>query len=138
MSGRLNEARDALDQFRSEQSSEPPNLFATSPVPTLDEDLQATIRRPAVNAGPVWRDAALTAVRRAAEARSRLTVEDVWEHLDPDQWVYDARAIGSILLSAAKRGWIARVPNEWVTSRRRTSHSRPVAVWSSNLHRGAA
>jgi hypothetical protein len=64
MSTRLDEARAALDEHRTQRGSDP-NLFSQE------------VERVADNAGPEWRAQALEAVRHAAEAQDFVVITEV-------------------------------------------------------------
>lgn len=117
MSGRLQEAKDALDRYREERPL------------TLDE----TIAQVAEHAGPEWRDHALEAVRQAALTNDLVTVDEV--HPFISEATYDLRALGGVMRTAGRRGWIRRLPNQYRPSKRPETHSRPLAVWESLIYR---
>lgn len=63
------------------------------------------------NTSPAWRNAAEQAVYRTCAAKAAFLVDDVWtefERVDGDfayAGVHDKRAMGPLVISAAKAGW---------------------------------
>ena len=115
MSRRLDDARAVFDAYRAQKAEQPPSLF--------DQILAV-----AENAGEVWRAEALRALEHLALTRATLTVEDLSPLVGP---TYDRRALGSVLLEGARRGWIQR--GGWVTGNQ-DRHGRAVRQWHSWLY----
>jgi hypothetical protein len=93
----------------------------------LDEAL-ASVER---NASEQWNEHALDAVRRAAEIHEYLTADEVVPLITEP--VHDKRALGAVLLRAAREGIIERVPDAFRTSSRPETHARPLALWRSRV-----
>jgi len=92
--------------------------------------LETEIESVTDNAGPVWRDHALAAVRKAAELHPELTVDDVHPHLSMP--CLEPRALGGVMRVAARRRWIVS-SGGWRVSTRPETHRRPLRVWRSRL-----
>src|SRR5262245_29553274 len=89
-SARLRDARAALDGFRQKRVVRQPDLFSA-------------IESVADHAGAPWQEHALAVVERVARERAELTVEDISPHVEP---TIDMRALGAIMLTAKRRGWL--------------------------------
>jgi hypothetical protein len=115
VSDRLRETRQYLaDQRERRRVETVPNL--------LDRD---TWQSPA-SATTEWRAAMLEQIRHVAQGRPSFTVEDL--RIPP---TVDKRAVGAVLLTASRRGWI--VSDGYVTGGP-TRHGRPVTVWHSKVY----
>ena len=91
------------------------------------------IKRVDTNADPTWKTRALMAVADVARAKETLISDDVWIHLG---WMpIEPRAIGPVMLAAAKRGYIERIDGEMRQAHRIVNHARPQQVWRSLLYR---
>lgn len=81
-------------------------------------------------APPEWVDLALAAVEALARVRRTITTDDVWAMLatagagSPPE----PRAMGVVMGSAKRRGWIEPT-DRVVQTARPESHCRPVRVW---------
>lgn len=84
------------------------------------------------HAGAEWKDAALWAVYETAAAKVTFTADDVWERIPLHLHTHDNRALGPVMVRAAKNGWIEATDRVQRTSRA-SNHARPLAVWRSNL-----
>jgi hypothetical protein len=124
MSSRLDDARRALDRVRADRAAQPPSLFDQPP---------AYLQTVEANASEQWNEHALDAIRAAARVHPELTVDDV--HPFITEPVHDLRALGPVMLRAARDGVIRRKPGAYRTSDRPETHSRPLAVWTSLLYR---
>lgn len=89
-------------------------------------------------ADPAWKRAADVAVLGAALALPKLTSDDVHQRISPNVSTRDLRALGPVMVRAAKEGWIekAYVPGRETT--RPSSHRRPLQVWLSLVFKGKA
>jgi hypothetical protein len=83
---------------------------------------------------PAWNEAALKALHRVASRTAEFVVDDIWRELGEAE-PGDGRVIGPVILTASKRGWIAKT-GEHRQSDRVSNHGRPVAVWRSLLYLG--
>jgi hypothetical protein len=120
MTRRLHDAVAELDAYRSRQAEAQPDLFSV-------------IQAVAEAAGDVWRAEALEAVVQTAKRKAVFTVADLDGLLPP---TIDGRAIGAVLLEAAKRGYIER--GDWISGGS-ARHARPVRQWRSLIvERGEA
>lgn len=82
------------------------------------------------NSDEAWRERALEAVKRCAEARADFISDDVWEFgLDRTR---EDRALGPVFLKAARLGWMTKTDRVRPSVR---SHLSGKPVWSSNLYR---
>jgi hypothetical protein len=73
---------------------------------------------------------ALQAVRKAAVALPRFVTDQVWAYLDGKP--YEARAMGPVMLKAARLGYI-RATGEFQVSSQPQCNGRPMRVWESLL-----
>jgi hypothetical protein len=83
-----------------------------------------------------WLAAAATAVGMLAMFYPEFTTDDVWECLVEVEATHEPRALGPVMMKAARRGLI-RKTDRVQNSRRPQCHARPVAVWSSLIHNGS-
>jgi hypothetical protein len=118
MSGRLSEAAGALEDYRRSKQVEQPDLFSA-------------IESVAEHAGGEWRDHALEVVRNVACSRELFTVEDVAPLVGA---TIDRRALGAVMLTAKRRGWIQ--PEGYVNAGAER-HAKPIRQWRSQLYPGA-
>tara|TARA_R110000824_G_C14780587_1_gene631942 strand:- start:45 stop:482 length:438 start_codon:yes stop_codon:yes gene_type:complete len=78
-----------------------------------------------------WKRAADEAVSFCARTRERLTTDDVWRAMPHGvREVREPRAMGAVMIRAAKAGLIVRTSATEESSISR-SHRRPKAVWQS-------
>ncbi len=85
------------------------------------------------SAGVAWQEAALEAIRMCAVLNRELIVDDVWPYLSHEVTTKDLRAMGSMMLKAAREELIA--PTErYQLSARVSSHRNPRRIWRSLLH----
>jgi hypothetical protein len=117
MSQRLRETKQAFADYRDSQrraeARRTPDLFGggswETPESTSDE----------------WTRESLEEIRRVAREARYFTVDDLQIGPTPDR-----RAIGSVLLTASKRGWITA--GGWVPGGAER-HGRPIRQWQSRL-----
>jgi hypothetical protein len=114
MSDRLLETRRWIADYRERQRVET--------IPSLLEPETWTQPKSATAS---WHTAMLAEIRHTAEHRSSFTVGDLRIPATPDK-----RAVGAVLLEAARRGWID--PGGWVSGGN-TRHGRPIRQWFSNV-----
>jgi len=94
------------------------------------EDAMARVE---ANADPEWLVAALDAVHRAATAYPAFIADDIWKFLqDVPVFTHDSRALGPVLVRAAKRGYIEKTETYLPSYRR---HKTPQRVWRSLIHK---
>lgn len=101
---------------------------------TLDgarEERDKALERVEKHADPHWKTYALAAVERTAVRLETFISDDVWESgLEPTR---EDRALGPVLLRAARFGWIEKTDR--VRPSRR-SHGSGKPVWRSRIWRG--
>lgn len=78
-----------------------------------------------------WRQKALAAVRLACVELDEWTVDDVWERLDAGR-PPEGRAMGAVILQAARWGWCERT-DRYRASSQPKCHANPRRVWRSKL-----
>lgn len=79
---------------------------------------------------------ALEAVEYVAGRRPRFTTDHVWARLLEMGAVSfpEPRAMGAVMRQAEQQGWAAQTrPQQYVQSRRRACHRRPLLIWVSRL-----
>jgi hypothetical protein len=84
-----------------------------------------------------WKVAARRAVLDAARVLPRLTSDDVMDRISGVS-THELRALGPIMLAAAKNGWIAKADCAAVLCRRSSRHAAPLTVWRSLILEAAA
>ena len=77
-----------------------------------------------------WSIRAAHALRLCAEQHLEFIVDDVWRYMDPADIPHDSRAMGPILMNAARQHLI-RNSRRIQLSDRRTSHRNPRPIWLS-------
>lgn len=83
------------------------------------------------HADPVWIDRVTRVVMYLASVQpDGFTTDDVWNYCETRGIPQPAepRALGSIILKLAREGHIRKSGN-YVTSKRRACHARPIPVW---------
>lgn len=113
-STRLLEAQAALNAHRALEG--PPDLFSV-------------IESVGANAGEDWNAHALAVVENVARSRPELTVEDVAPHV---QETVDRRALGAVMLTAKRKGWLE--PLGYVNAGIER-HAKPIRLWRSRLYK---
>jgi hypothetical protein len=84
------------------------------------------------NANPDWLTAAHHTVAQLAAQHHEFTTDDMWQALAHIDAPHEPRAMGAVMVEAARRGLITKTDR--VTNSRRTQcHARPIAIWKSNL-----
>lgn len=97
-----------------------------------DED----IRRADRGAETCWREAALATICQVAETTPELTTDDVLAANPALELGREKRALGPMMLYAARDGVIAPT-DRYARSSRRASNARHKRVWRSLVHGGA-
>lgn len=115
-----------------------PNLFDIAAAEAAKEE---GIKRAAAGARKEWRDAALSAVKHLATRRAWFTPDDVWCLMDrfKDRLVAqgvgpvdDGRALGAVMMEAARRDFIEPDPHgRKLKSSRPERHRGDSAIWWS-------
>lgn len=83
-----------------------------------------------------WKAAAEVAVITAAKALPLLTSDDVMRCIDPTVSTHELRAMGPVMMRAAKAGWIEKANLPGRLSQRPSLHASPRTVWKSLLFTG--
>ncbi len=73
----------------------------------------------------IWKIAAKRVLCGLVASKQAFSTDDVWAALPQPP---EPRAIGALIMAAAKSGQIRRVG--WKPSERRACHARPVAIWT--------
>ena len=94
------------------------------------------IRRADRGAEDDWRQAALDTIRRVAQERPELTTDDVLQANPALELGREKRALGPMMLYAARDGLIAPT-DRYARSSRRASNARHKRLWLSLVHGGA-
>jgi len=87
------------------------------------------------NANEAWKRAADEAVLKTAREKPVLTTDDVLERMPAGVKTHEMRALGPVMLRAAKNGWIEKSLHANRSTARPTNHLRPLQVWDSLLFR---
>lgn len=84
------------------------------------------------NAEEPWKQACRDAIRQIALDKAEFTTDDVWEYLSDNdvELPHEVRAMGPLMSSAAKQGWIVAT-DRYRNSTRVACHARPVRIWAS-------
>lgn len=91
----------------------------------------AAAKRAEAATSDAWNTQADAAIRTIARAFQRFTTDDVWEHGQlPD--APNNRALGQRMLAAKGRGDIHSTL-DYMPTRRKVAHGRPVRYWESSL-----
>ena len=91
------------------------------------------MNRVLANVSSTWKEDAYAVVRQLAETKPSFSSNDVWAAGLSQP--HDARALGPIMLGAARKGWIHMAEGYFVESNLSQQHRRPVQVWRSQLFR---
>jgi hypothetical protein len=86
------------------------------------------------NADEDWKLEADRAVLAVAEENLYLTSDDVMERIDPSVQTGELRAMGPVMLRAAKAGLIVKSEKPGRNSNRPSLHSSPRTVWKSLVY----
>jgi hypothetical protein len=123
MSDRMREAQEQLAAMREARNERDDAL-------RLFAEADIAIKSVTENAGPVWKERALDAVRSAARVNHTITSFDARMRCDECE-TYDGRAWGGVMREAARRGWIVS------TGKYRpgpvSAHGRPLLQWRSRI-----
>lgn len=86
------------------------------------------IRRADRHAYPAWKDAAFQVVQHLAASGQPFTTDDVWEGLHGSDRPHEPRALGGVMVRAARRGIIAKADGVR-PSQRIEAHRNPKQLW---------
>lgn len=126
---------------RPQEFARQDRLFDLPPDPAVverewkrrEKETARAIARGLEGADPAWREAAREAIYKTCVLRQEFCADDVWEVGNlPD--TRDNRALGGLILEAARNGWCVRVPGKTVPTRNRRAHMSPSTVWSSRIY----
>lgn len=99
----------------------------------------ASMEQAEANADVLWRLAAFDAIVAVAREQPFLTTDHVVERMRPGgAQTHEWRALGPIMLRAAREGVIKKSGLPSVLCRRRSRHAAPITVWRSLLYEGGA
>lgn len=101
---------------------------------TAEELRDAGIKQVEENANEEWTQLVTEVLEALARGNFNLTSDDVWVELDrfPHIKTHQPSAMGAMFKRASSLGWIAPT-DRFVTSKRPSSHARPIRVWESKL-----
>ena len=93
---------------------------------------QAAIAQVGQSADPVFKAAAVRAIRDLSTRQQELTADDVWMALERSgaTQTHEPRALGAVMQYAARLGLIAAT-DRWQESVLPQRHARPVRVWAA-------
>jgi hypothetical protein len=101
---------------------------------------KAGMEQVAENASEEWARLMLELTRVTCLERRRFTADDVMDRYDalPDDKpvTHELRALGPVMMNAAKLGFCRKANVAPLPSRRRSLHASPRAVWDSLICRG--
>lgn len=89
-------------------------------------------------ANEAWKHAAIYAVLTAARTMRYLTSDDVMKLIPDTVATHELRALGPIMLYAARNEWIEKADVPGLNSTRPSLHASPRTVWKSLIYRGPA
>lgn len=89
------------------------------------------------NANAEWFAVALQVIQDLAEKLDKVTSDDVWEQLKnhPEVQTHQPSAMGAIFRKACNLNLISAT-DTFISSKRPSSHARPIRVWESKLMEG--
>lgn len=113
--------------------SAPTNGRRTGARDDRDHDIQAADR----GADDAWREATLATIRQVAATTEQFTTDDVLEANPALEEAREPRALGPMMLYAARDGLIEPT-DRYASSSRRQSNARHKRVWRSLVFGGAS
>jgi hypothetical protein len=87
-------------------------------------------------ADEAWKQAAYETVEKVARERPYLTADHVMENIPPDVHTHELRALGPVMLKAARNDVIEKAPVPAVNCTRANCHAAPLTVWHSLIWDG--
>ncbi len=81
---------------------------------------------------PEWKRVALDAIHLTARHHAEFIVDDVWQNLHGGEYTHDKRAIGPLMLTAKREGWITPT-DKFRPSYVVHHHATPRRVWKSRI-----
>jgi hypothetical protein len=98
----------------------------------MSESKKDAMRRAYDHANPEWRRAAAMTVRAVARRQERLTADDIMAAIPTNVSTHELRALGQVVLHAAKAGLIKKARGvDPVNCARDNCHGAPITVWES-------
>lgn len=83
-----------------------------------------------------WKTYALETVKRVAQQFAEFTTDAVLEQMqNAPVWTHELRALGPVMMSAQRAGYITRT-DKTTPTKRVSRHHTEIRVWKSNLHKG--
>lgn len=99
---------------------------------TIEQIIDEATARGTRHANPEWTKMALDAVYQVAKRMSEFTVNNVrWITDASPIKTHDRRAMGGIMRTAEKLGWVQRTSQ---SIRSKTGHGSPLQVWNSRVY----
>lgn len=123
-----------MNVSRSPLQFQIPVIQLTLDYAIAENEKRAAIAQVEENAAPDWRTYALATVKQVAERCAEFSTDKILEAMtDAPVWTHELRALGPIMLSAARAGFIVAT-DKFVTSDSISRHRSPKRVWKSNLY----
>jgi len=98
----------------------------------------AGMKQAADNADQAWADLMLELVRLTCLEQPRFTVDDPMDRYELIEGhkpaTHELRAMGPVMMRAAKSGYCRKADTAPIPSRRRSLHASPRAVWESLIY----
>ena len=98
------------------------------------------IERVAKHADGGWKDFMYDVIYTTYLRKKRLNADDPWELYeslpDPKPVTHENRAMGALMLDAARLGWGEKAPVPAQNSRRAGRHASPLTMWDSKIYEG--
>jgi hypothetical protein len=91
------------------------------------------IHRVDEHAAPDWKVAAYEAVVQTATELQQFTADDVFDRLNTEATTHDRRALGPVVIRAARARLIEKANVAPRLSSRRSRHCAPMTVWNSRI-----
>ena len=105
--------------------------IAASSLPTGQQLKAEGMDRAARHANPAWKQAAHEAVLVVARRQEFLTADDVMAAIGPGFHTHELRALGPVMLAAARCGWIEKAQLPPGNSNRAHCHRGLMTIWRS-------
>lgn len=101
---------------------------------TAEELRDKALEQVEENANAEWTQLVLETIHNLAQGYFVITSDDVWLELEkyPHIKTHQPSAMGAMFRRAASLGYITPT-DRFVTSKRPSSHARPIRVWDSKL-----
>ena len=114
------------------------DLFGFDPVAAKNAKLEA-MTRVNDNANTSWKNLMLSLVTKTARQMPSFTTDDVFERFwslpeETRPETHDRRALGPVMLKAAKLGICRKSDGPWVPTARASRHAAPLQVWKSLIY----